>query len=86
MRKGKRERAKLRQDYAFVKEAKRRVIAENLATKPVPVVFGYGMDNKPVSLGFRTSPDMRVGYSFNNPSNLGRQSRFGQDGTKWGAK
>lgn len=79
MRKGKRERQQLRHDYALVKEAKRRVIAENLAApKTVSVA--------PKSLGFRVTPDMRVGYAFNNPSNLGRQSRFGMDGTKFGAK
>lgn len=36
--------------------------------------------------GFRTTPDLRNGYVFTNPSNLGRRSNFGQDGTKFGSK
>lgn len=38
------------------------------------------------SKGYRLSPDMRNGYVFNNPSNLGRRSNFGMDGTKYGVK
>ena len=34
--------------------------------------------------GFRTTPDLRNGYVFTNPSNLGRRSQFGMDGTKFG--
>ena len=76
MRKGKREREQLRQDYALVKEAKRLVIAANLAAPKVQSLA-------PAKLGFRVTPDLRQGYAFNNPSNLGRQSRFGMDGTDY---
>lgn len=38
----------------------------------------------PTSKGYRLSPDMKHGYVFNNPSNLGRRSQFGMDGTKFG--
>lgn len=42
--------------------------------------------NMPTSKGFRLSPDMKHGYVFTNPSNLGRRSQFGMDGTKFGSK
>ena len=74
IRLGKRERALRKAQYAVVKSAKAELIAANLAS----------LKDMPTSDGFRLSPNLKLGYRFNNPSNLKRVSRFGMDGTAYG--
>lgn len=79
---GKRERAERKAQYALVKQAKARVIADNLAN-----LKALEADTR--LLGFRQSNLDRWlsgSHSFHGASNMSRPNMFGADGTKYGAK
>jgi hypothetical protein len=71
---GKRERHVLRDQYNLVKSAKKQLVADNLAN----------IKALPTSKGYRLSPDMKQGFIFTDPSNLGRYNRFGSDSSPVG--
>lgn len=68
IRLGKRERAEKKAHYALVREAKRSVIADNIAS----------LKSLPTSRGYR-SVNLLEGYAFHGASNMKRPDNFGRD-------
>ena len=78
---------KIAKAKVMVKAKVAAIVAANLADpilKAKPVV--HTANGRKFTQGFKTTADLRNGYVFTNPSNLGRRSNAGMDGTKWGVK